>query len=132
MAMLNIFIDTNILIDHTHGKNKILYTLLLDQKQKTIELFINPVVIAEFLTDKRLLDKNKLEKALDFLKLFQSVEITTSIGFISGQLLREGRIIVLNDALIAATCLAHDFKLVTRNKKHFHKIPGLQLYSPGV
>lgn len=130
--MFNIFIDTNILIDHTHGKNKILYTLLLDQKQKKIELFINPVVIAEFLTDKRLLDKDKLEKALDFLKLFQSIEITTSTGFISGQLLREGRIIVLNDALIAATCLTHDFQLATRNRKHFGKVPNLQFYSPDI
>jgi predicted nucleic acid-binding protein len=32
------------------------------------------------------------------------------------------------DILIAATCLAHDLTLLTRNLKDFQKIPHLKLY----
>lgn len=32
------------------------------------------------------------------------------------------------DLLIAATALHHDLTLVTRNRKHFERIPGLDLY----
>lgn len=32
------------------------------------------------------------------------------------------------DLLIAATCLTYDLTLVTRNKKHFERIPGLKIY----
>jgi tRNA(fMet)-specific endonuclease VapC len=34
------------------------------------------------------------------------------------------------DILIAATCLAHNVTLLTRNLKDFQKIPNLKLYQP--
>lgn len=36
----------------------------------------------------------------------------------------------LFDILIAATALHHDLALVTRNRAHFQRIPGLKLYEP--
>ena len=33
-----------------------------------------------------------------------------------------------NDLLIASTALRHDLTLVTRNRRHFDRIPGLRLY----
>lgn len=127
--MHKVFIDTNILIDHSHGKNKILLTLLQDQKLKKTELFINPIVLAEFLNDKHLLVASKLEKVFNFLNSFQTIEINAKLGIVAGQLLRENKIIFLSDALIAATCLTHNFELVTRNTKHFQKVPRLKLFS---
>jgi predicted nucleic acid-binding protein len=34
------------------------------------------------------------------------------------------------DLLIAATALDHDLTLVTRNRRHFERIPDLTLYQP--
>ncbi len=34
------------------------------------------------------------------------------------------------DALIAASCLVHNLKLVTRNVKDFDKVPGLEIINP--
>jgi predicted nucleic acid-binding protein len=34
------------------------------------------------------------------------------------------------DILIAATCLAHNLTLLTRNRKDFQQIPNLKLYQP--
>ncbi len=36
------------------------------------------------------------------------------------------------DLLIAATALRHDLTLVTRNRRHFDRIPGLRLYEAGM
>lgn len=35
------------------------------------------------------------------------------------------------DALIAATALEHDLPLMTRNRRHFERVAGLQLQAPG-
>lgn len=126
--MVNIFVDTDILIDFTYQKNKILYTLFA-QKKAEKELCINPVVITEFLTDRNLIDEHKLEQAYSLLDSFHMIEINVKIGILAGELLREGKISFLSDALIAATCLVHDLSLATRNLRHFGKVPGLTLYS---
>ena len=34
------------------------------------------------------------------------------------------------DLLIAATAITHDAMLITGNRKHFERIPGLQLFDP--
>jgi predicted nucleic acid-binding protein len=46
------------------------------------------------------------------------------------QLRRSGQLIPDMDLLIAATALDHDLTLVTRNRRHFARIPDLTLYQP--
>lgn len=45
-----------------------------------------------------------------------------------GQLRQAGRLIPDFDLLIAATALEHDLMLVTRNRRHFSRVPDLQIY----
>ena len=35
------------------------------------------------------------------------------------------------DILIAATAIAHDLTMLTRNRRHFERVPGLRLYDDG-
>ncbi len=49
-------------------------------------------------------------------------------GVIRGELQRRGEAIGDPDLLIAATALDHDLTLLTRNRKHFTRIPNLKLY----
>ena len=46
------------------------------------------------------------------------------------RLRRSGQLIPDMDLLIAATALNHDLTLVTRNRRHFDRIPDLTLYQP--
>lgn len=126
--MHKFFIDTDILIDFTHDKSKILSILLSEQKLNKVELFINPVVLAEFSTGQKLKNNNYMERISVFLGLFNIIDITGKIGILAGQYLRENKISALGDALIAATCVNNSFQLVTRNNKHFKDVPGLQFY----
>ena len=42
-------------------------------------------------------------------------------------LARRGEAIAVSDTLIAGVCIAHGLPLLTRNKKHFGRVPGLEI-----
>jgi predicted nucleic acid-binding protein len=49
---------------------------------------------------------------------------------IRGDLRRQGRMLPDPDLLIAATAIEHGLTLVTRNVRHFARVPGLVLHEP--
>lgn len=57
---MKVFVDTNIIIDYTKGFGKELFDLLEKQEKKEVEIFINPIVVAEFFNDKNLKNNKKL------------------------------------------------------------------------
>jgi predicted nucleic acid-binding protein len=65
------------------------------------------------------------------LETFRILEVTSHIALAYGRidraLRRAGTPLGINDLWIAATALAHDLPLVTRNTGHFTRIPGLQI-----
>lgn len=123
--MKKVLVDTNILIDFSKGKNKLLERYLLEKDKW--ELWVNPVIVAEFLNDKWLTNKIKQKKAEDFIDLFRCVEINKKQGIKTGMLIRLGQIDYLADGIIASSCLVNKMSLLTRNIKHFKKVKGLKL-----
>lgn len=69
-----------------------------------------------------------------FLSGFTVLELNDAIMQVFGQnrhsLRRQGNLIPDLDLLIAATALHYDLTLMTRNLRHFARIPGLRLYQP--
>lgn len=67
-----------------------------------------------------------------FLRLADTVGLNQGImrrfSSIRGQLRREGQLIGDFDTLIAATALHYDLVLVTRNLRHFDRIPDLKVH----
>ena len=126
--MNKIFIDTNIIISFT--KNYFIYLKELIEKQKKGEvmLFVNPVVIAEFFTNKNLNNNKKFELAKEFFHNFTSLPVNNAIGIIAGELLRNNSTVAIGDAIIAATCLKNKLELMTNNKKDFKKVKGLRFF----
>lgn len=51
-------------------------------------------------------------------------------AYIRGDLRRRGVKINFPDLLIAATALEHGLTVVTRNRRHFDRVPGLRVTSP--
>jgi predicted nucleic acid-binding protein len=72
-----------------------------------------------------------LARVQTFLAGFVVLPVTTQISeqsaWLRFTLRRQGMLIPDMDLLIAATALEHDLTLVTRNERHFARIPGLQL-----
>ena len=127
--MKKVFVDTNILIDYSKGFDKTLEKLLLLQNENKLQIFINPVVVAEFFNDKNLNTPKKLEKAQRFFSFFNIKEITKETGFIAGELLRTKQVDFFADALIASTCIENGFEFLTKNKKDFKKVNQLRFFT---
>jgi len=125
---MKIFIDTNIIIDFTKGHTKVLKTLFEKKIKGEVELYLNPIIVTEFLNDQSLKDKKTKTKALEFLMFFEILPITKETGIIASNLLREDKVSFLADAFIAASCLQHKLLLATNNKKDFQKIKELDFY----
>ncbi|OGK10830.1 hypothetical protein A2767_02880 [Candidatus Roizmanbacteria bacterium RIFCSPHIGHO2_01_FULL_35_10] len=128
--MKKILIDTDILINYSHGYNKELVGLLERQENNKIQLYINPIITAEFLNDKKLKNKNQSINIEEFLSLFSTANVNKETGIIAGKLLRENQIPFLADAFIAATGLQFGLELYTNNRKHFKNIKELRLFTP--
>ena len=64
----------------------------------------------------------------DYAVLFISDSIAERFARERADLRRQGRLIPDVDLLIAATALTHDLTLLTRNVRHFARIPGLRIY----
>lgn len=126
--MKKILIDTNIIIDYTKGFGKNLIELFRLKEKKQLELFVNPVVLAEFYADKNLLKPKEIELINKLFQTFSIIDISKDIGLLTGTLLRTGQVVFIGDALIAATCLQHNLLLSTNNKKDFMKVKELNFY----
>ena len=79
--------------------------------------------------------KDKLNKMLrkaesDLMK-FEIIPYTYRVAKKSSEieafLMKRGQVLGYNDIIIAATCLCYNLKLVTRNTKHFSRVPGLKI-----
>ena len=69
---------------------------------------------------------------LERLKLLPLTEpIMEVFAHTRANLRRQGRLIPDLDLLIAATAIHHDVTLLTRNVRHFGRVPGLRLYQSG-
>lgn len=68
----------------------------------------------------------------EFLCSFEILPLTVPImerfAYNRALLRRQGNLIPDLDLLIAATALQHDLALLTRNQRHFERIPDLKLY----
>lgn len=127
--MDKILVDTDVLIDYSKGSSGLLQKLIELQENRKLELFINPVIAAEFFTDQNLAVKSKFDQAEKFLGLFGMININREIGILAGSLSRKKAVSFLGDSLIAATCLQKKLKLATRNKKHFNSVKNLNFYN---
>ncbi|MCX9014738.1 MAG: type II toxin-antitoxin system VapC family toxin [Candidatus Methanoperedens sp.] len=79
--------------------------------------------------------KDAMEKTLDLITSVSSVDISSEIaiegGRIYSSLVRDGDEIELNDCLIAASAKYVGITdIVTRNKKHFNRIQGINALTP--
>ncbi|MEZ4562159.1 MAG: type II toxin-antitoxin system VapC family toxin [Thermomicrobiales bacterium] len=72
-----------------------------------------------------------LQPMQELLSTFAIVSVESSTAFqfaeLRAFLRRRGMLIPDMDLLIAATALEHDLTLVTRNHRHFARVPGLRV-----
>lgn len=128
--MDKIVLDTDILIDHVHGKARWIDDVLTENRA---ELTVPTIVIAEYHTAQELEKKQGLHASREYLATFSIQDLTQPIAETLGTLLRRKSYPTgasTADLIIAATAITLHAPLATRNTTHFKGIPGLTFFQP--
>lgn len=95
---------------------------------KDVAMVICPTVVGELAAGKSLSSRPDWE---GFITFFRVLPITRDVEWIYGEIFRylqdNGLLIGTNDLWIAATALAHEVPVVTRNGEHFRRVPRLRV-----
>ncbi len=98
-------------------------------------LFTSRINEAEFLvgpemSDHRQRELDRVERILSGIAVLEfDAQASRYYAVIKATMFKSGRPIGDCDTMIAAVALTHDQKLLTRNTRHFEKIPGLIVQS---
>jgi predicted nucleic acid-binding protein len=110
-------LDTDVLIDHLRGHRRL---DLFDLAWK-----ISVVTRCELFAG-----RNTHEPSLRrTLELIDELPVDRVIAESAGRIRRTTQLDI-PDALIAATALEHDISVMTRNRRHFERVPNLVVRSP--
>lgn len=129
--MNTIVLDTNILIDNIHGFAPWVNKLL--RSGNNFRLVIPTIVIAEYLTDKKVETELGRKRSEEYLAWFIKQDLTEGIAQVLGTILRRKTYSPsagTADLIIAATTIYLNAELATSNKADFAKIPHLKLFDP--
>lgn len=109
-----VMVDSDIVIDHIRGIRQLPPLPLAYSVITRCELFAG---------------RDDPERLRRLLAPMQEFPIDSEIAERGGALKRESQV-PTPDALIAATALKHRLPLMTRNLRHFERVPGLTLRAP--
>ena len=123
MAAVRILVDTDVFIDYLNAGQ---YADILDDRQTTI--YYSVVTRKELLGKPGLKDSER-QAIIDALRRFRLVPLTPAIAARYAAVRRHTPGLEREDALIAATALEKRLPVMTRNWRHFRRVPGLSLYS---
>ncbi len=120
-----ILVDTDVLIDFLRGlpASK---AFIMENKD---EISFSAITEAELLSGKKCDDAREKERTIHLLSFFEKVPVDNPLVQIAGDLRRKYGI-ETPDSIIAASALYTDATLVTRNIKHFERLPGLKVKKP--
>ncbi len=132
--MQKVCLDTSMIVDFLRGKEevKILFEKI---KKGDIQPHLSSITLFElyfgaFLSKK---PKEAIEDIKSISSWMETIPIENETAYIGAIILaklkNKGVLIEIRDVLIAASAVSKNLPLVTKNKKHFEKIPGLELYS---
>jgi predicted nucleic acid-binding protein len=118
-------IDTNILIYHANGDQKV-NTFLVSAYEKDSPLILPTIAVVEFFSFPAITPEVKtIFEAL--LPHFRIADLDYRISLTAAELRRNYHL-KLGDSVVAATAVVANATLVTRNVRDFKKITGLKLF----
>lgn len=124
-------LDTSIVIELFDRGNTGLLEGILDRYSA---LYIPWIVLYEYLYGHKYIGREVEGRKIAVEKLGQIVGVTQDIIVraleIDVDLHKKGLVIPFSDILIAATALALEAELVTLDKRHYTRIPGLRIHIP--
>ncbi len=115
-----IIVDTNVITQYLRtGKG------VLPMAYEKYEMWIPSSTYAELLASSTFEDANLRDEVLEFTdKYFKVSEITKEIAIKAGEIVRQ-HATTMTSALLLATCLENECKLLTEEPDNYKKVEGL-------
>ena len=127
-------LETTLLVDALRGKEDARQLLeKLDDGSEAVTIASPSIVelISGALLNPKI--KDEKDKVIEFLSSFIVLNLDKEGAILAGdveaELTKRGELIEIEDIMIAAIAIHNKEKLITRNKKHFEKIKGLEIES---
>ena len=123
--MALILADSDVLIDALRGRERAMARIANELKKTS--LGTTTVTVFELLSGANTpANRRKIQKLLAAMRIFAFDQPAAEAAAEACQRLEaQGTSIGMADYLIAGICLAHSATLLTRNRRHFEKVPGL-------
>jgi predicted nucleic acid-binding protein len=116
VATAELLVDTDVLIDHLRGQRRL--------RAEGRRLSISVVTRCELFAG-----RDAPERLRWLLESMIELPVDSAIAELAGSTRRRTGI-TTPDALIAATALTHQVPLMTRNRRHFERVPELRVVAP--
>ncbi len=114
--MSDLLVDTDVLVDHLRGAQR-------------FDPASAPVAYSTITRAELFAGRASEETAVGLLlHPFRELPVDRAVAELGGRLRRRHGVAIA-DALIAATALVHDLALLTRNLRHFERVPDLRLHA---
>lgn len=124
---MKLVVDTSILIDYLRGG--IRWEKLLNELEEGTEIYLPTIVIFELFAGKSSAKPEMVKKIRRLISLVKQINLTESIAKKAGEMYRDVTTVLdIPDFIIASSALSINAEVITLNRKHFEKIPGLDLY----
>lgn len=121
-------LDSDVLIDHLRGYRA--YAGYIARYERgELRGYVSAVTVAELFAARRTREPVERKRVEKLLSLFTIVPVDMPIAVLAGELRRDYGL-SLPDAIVAATALNLGLVLVTRNIRHYQRIPNLRLEVP--
>src|SRR5258708_19738673 len=124
-------VDSDVLVGYLKGRQE---TVSLLQQLLPEGLAISAITFGE-IAEGIYYGSDPKQHELAFRRLLRGLQVLSvnrqvagRFAKLRGKLRKQGQLIPDADLLIASTALQHKLVLVTRNRKHFDRIPDLPLY----
>ena len=125
-------LDTTFLVDLIRGEKKVLDTLeKLEKSEENISISsisVMELVMGASISNNASIENDKIMKLLESLIILNfDKDCAVLAGEIQAPLRKKGNLIDLEDIMIGATAVNQNEILITKNKKHFERIPNLEV-----
>ena len=125
---MKLVFDTSVLIDALRLK-KDARGIFAEVENKDYKLYLPSIVGFEIYSGESSKRPEQVKRIKEFLNYFEIVELDWNIAQKAGEIYRDYvSDLEVPDYIVAATAQEIGASVVTVNKKHFQKIPGILLY----
>ena len=125
---MKLVFDTSVLIDALRLK-KDARGIFAEVENKDYKLYLPSIVGFEIYSGESSKRPEQVKRIKEFLNYFEIVELDWNIAQKAGEIYRDYvSDLEVPDYIVAATAQEIGASVVTLNKKHFQKIPGLLIY----